>query len=145
MLIGHRVIGNHIRGGTQSQVLVGRISSIKAVAAVEAQCQPGNRRIERVAQDGTVIDVAVIGRNAAGDRRVFSSGVHVGNRNRRIIGAGHFHRNRLSVKASMTVTAPHRVGQNQRLADSQKIEGLAVRIECPGQIVRVARIGRKTG
>ena len=48
-------------------MLVGGIAGIEAVAAVGVEGQAGDRRIERVAQGRAVIDVAVVGRDRAGD------------------------------------------------------------------------------
>ncbi|MGX1294726.1 hypothetical protein AB7M75_004634 [Bradyrhizobium ottawaense] len=67
-------------------MLVGRISGIKAVAAVRVQRQAGNRRIQAVAQSRPVIDVAVVARDRPGDGGVLVARVGVGNRNRRVVG-----------------------------------------------------------
>ena len=75
-------------------MLVGRVRGIEAVAAVRIERQARHRRIERVAQDRPVIDVAVVGRNAARDRAVFKPAVDVRNRHRRVVRPGQRDRQR---------------------------------------------------
>ena len=133
MLVGHGVVGHHVLRGAQRQRLVGGVAGVEAVAAVGVDRQPGHRRIERVAQQRAVIDIAVVGGDRAGDGAVFKAAVGVGHRHWRIVGAGQ----RDGDDLRGAVGAEHREAVGQRRAAG--VEPLH------RQVVVVQRVGPHAG
>src|SRR5262249_33625605 len=50
--------------------LIGGVAGVEAVAAVAVEREPGDRRVEAVAEYRAVVDIAVVGRDRPGDGRV---------------------------------------------------------------------------
>ena len=105
MGVGDGVAGDDIGGDAIGQVLVGGIAGVEAVAAVGVEGQAGDRGVERIAQRRgvAVVDIAVVGGDRAGDGAVFEAGIDVGDRDRRVVGAGDGDGQRRGVGGAMRV------------------------------------------
>src|ERR1700752_1150179 len=103
MLVGDRVGRHHVRCDALTQVLVGSISSIKAVAAVAVDGETSNRLIEAVVQSRPMIEIAVVGGHIAGDAAVLESRIDVSNCLRCIVGASEVDRERRLSLTTLTV------------------------------------------
>src|SRR5688500_17941105 len=105
MLIRRGVANDHVLSCAGREMLVGGMGGIEAVTAVGVEGQTsGGGLIECVAQYRTVIDVAVIRGDGAGENgTVFCSIVCIDHSDRSIVGASHSDGQRRTAASPMLI------------------------------------------